>query len=59
MPLSDVELVSAKGSLVYEIVDEEKTPTGAAQQALIHALLGVNVSFSRFVLTALAYYKDV
>lgn len=49
MPLSDVELVSAKGSLVYEIVDEEKTPTGAAQQALIHSLLGVNVSFSRFV----------
>ena len=45
--LSEVDMVSAKGSLVYEIVGEEKTPCDASLQALVHSLLNIDITYSR------------
>ena len=47
--LSDVELESAKSSLIFEIIEEEKTPANASVESMLSYFRGVAHDYNRWV----------
>jgi hypothetical protein len=49
VPFTEVELESARSSLIFEIIEEEKTVWDAAQQSVLAYLRGVEHSYNKSV----------
>lgn len=47
--LSDVEFESAKSSLIFEIIEEEKTPANASIESMLSYVRGVSHDYNRWV----------
>lgn len=48
--LSDVELESAKSSLIFEIIEEEKTPANASLESMLSYFRGIPHDYSRSII---------
>ena len=47
--MTEVELESAKSSLIFEVIEEEKTPSDASDQSLMASLRGLQKDYNRLV----------
>ncbi len=46
-PFSEVEFDTCKSSLIFEIIEEEKTPSDASHQSLLSYFRGVSKDHNR------------
>jgi len=48
---SELELIAAKSSLIFSIIEEEESPSDASTQSLLCYLRGIDHGYNRFIVT--------